>query len=1093
MTNKVNFSKTILALTLCIVALGARAAAFFDDFESYAVGSNLHGQGGWAGWAGNPGAGALVSTNFSFSPTRSVNITGASDLVHTFSGATNGSWVFSVMQYIPSTSTGTNYTVLLNTYQSPYGTNDLNWSVQIQNNMDSGQIISDLGGSATLPMVKDQWVEVRCEINLASNSVSEFYNGQLLSTHVWQGGLGGPGLNEIQALDLFANNAGPVYYDNVSLGASVQEPDFLNVTGTYNGTINGGAVSATSTGQLNPLGNGPNILNVAFSALPATFHPYALGISVTTIICWGAAGTPNDGSQNLFDLTGGNYTMARTFTWPSLPGSSITATGVVATVGTNMTYTMNLSGTYAGPTDLIGVVSYQVRWRQGQNGTLLEEGSAIVQRSGGATLQVNIQTVYGGVSGTLAANQVGSATANELTFDVGTGQYHLNWSATQSLESALLNVTGTYNGTINGGAVSATSTGQLNPLGNGPNILNVAFSALPATFHPYALGISVTTIICWGAAGTPNDGSQNLFDLTGGNYTMARTFTWPSLPGSSITATGVVATVGTNMTYTMNLSGTYAGPTDLIGVVSYQVRWRQGQNGTLLEEGSAIVQRSGGATLQVNIQTVYGGVSGTLAANQVGSATANELTFDVGTGQYHLNWSATQSLESALLNVTGTYNGTINGGAVSATSTGQLNPLGNGPNILNVAFSALPATFHPYALGISVTTIICWGAAGTPNDGSQNLFDLTGGNYTMARTFTWPSLPGSSITATGVVATVGANMTYTMNLSGTYAGPTDLIGVVSYQVRWRQGQNGTLLEEGSAIVQRSGGATLQVNIQTVYGGVSGTLAANQVGSATANELTFDVGTGQYHLNWSATQSLESALLNVTGTCNGTINGGAVSATSTGQLNPLGNGPNILNVAFSALPATFHPYALGISVTTIICWGAAGTPNDGSQNLFDLTGGNYTMARTFTWPSLPGSSITATGVVATVGANMTYTMNLSGTYAGPTDLIGVVSYQVRWRQGQNGTLLEEGSAIVQRSGGATLQVNIQTVYGGVSGTLAANQVGSATANELTFDVGTGQYHLNWSATQSLESALLNVTGTSNGTINGGAVSATARAS
>ena len=217
MTNKVNFSKTILALALCILALGARAAAFFDDFESYAVGSNLHGQGGWTGWSNNPNAGAFVSTNFAFSPTRSVNITGASDLVHTFSGATNGQWVFSVMQYIPSTSTGTNYVVLLNTYRPPYGSSDLNWSAQIQNNMDTGQIISDFGGGTTLPMVKDQWVEVRCEINLVSNSVSEFYNGQLLSTHAWQGGLGGPGLNEIQALDLFANNAGPVYYDNVSL------------------------------------------------------------------------------------------------------------------------------------------------------------------------------------------------------------------------------------------------------------------------------------------------------------------------------------------------------------------------------------------------------------------------------------------------------------------------------------------------------------------------------------------------------------------------------------------------------------------------------------------------------------------------------------------------------------------------------------------------------------------------------------------------------------------------------------------------------------------------------------------------------------
>src|ERR1035437_1811864 len=214
MKNSGTILKTIGVLTLCGMALAARAAAVFDDFESYAVGSNLHGQGGWAGWAGDAKAGALVSTNFSFSPTRSVNITGASDLVHTFSGATNGQWVFSVMQYIPSTSTGTNFVILLNTYRSPYGAADLNWSVQIQNNMATGQIISDLGGGATRPMVKDQWAELRCEINLASNSVSEFYNGQLLSTHAWQDGTG---LNEIQALNLFANNAGPVYYDNVSL------------------------------------------------------------------------------------------------------------------------------------------------------------------------------------------------------------------------------------------------------------------------------------------------------------------------------------------------------------------------------------------------------------------------------------------------------------------------------------------------------------------------------------------------------------------------------------------------------------------------------------------------------------------------------------------------------------------------------------------------------------------------------------------------------------------------------------------------------------------------------------------------------------
>lgn len=92
----------------------AAAGAFSDTFEGYAEGSNLHGQGGWKGWADNPTAGALVSSNFAFSPPNSVNITGASDLVHTFSSVTNGLWVFSTRQYIPAASTGTNYVILLN-------------------------------------------------------------------------------------------------------------------------------------------------------------------------------------------------------------------------------------------------------------------------------------------------------------------------------------------------------------------------------------------------------------------------------------------------------------------------------------------------------------------------------------------------------------------------------------------------------------------------------------------------------------------------------------------------------------------------------------------------------------------------------------------------------------------------------------------------------------------------------------------------------------------------------------------------------------------------------------------------------------------
>ena len=45
---------------------------FADDFEGYASGADLHGQGGWHGWAEDPAAGGLIHTDRAFSPTRSV-------------------------------------------------------------------------------------------------------------------------------------------------------------------------------------------------------------------------------------------------------------------------------------------------------------------------------------------------------------------------------------------------------------------------------------------------------------------------------------------------------------------------------------------------------------------------------------------------------------------------------------------------------------------------------------------------------------------------------------------------------------------------------------------------------------------------------------------------------------------------------------------------------------------------------------------------------------------------------------------------------------------------------------------------------------
>ena len=113
------------------------------------------------------------------------------------------------MQYIPSGTTGTTYFILMNQYDDP-GT-ALDWSVQTTFNLDTGLVGFD--GDVTTPIVYDQWVEVKCVIDLDNNTVEHFYNGQLIATNQWDD----TAHTTFQAVDLFGNGASSVYYDDITL------------------------------------------------------------------------------------------------------------------------------------------------------------------------------------------------------------------------------------------------------------------------------------------------------------------------------------------------------------------------------------------------------------------------------------------------------------------------------------------------------------------------------------------------------------------------------------------------------------------------------------------------------------------------------------------------------------------------------------------------------------------------------------------------------------------------------------------------------------------------------------------------------------
>ena len=135
--------KPLLLAALCFLSIDAGAANFFDNFDSYPAGSQMHGLGGWKGWDNFDGAGALLNSSTVNTAPNSVTIEGGSDLVHQFTGATSGLWTFSLMQFVPSTSAGDSYIILLNNYTD--GGPD-NWSMDVHMDMGTNLVISDEGG-----------------------------------------------------------------------------------------------------------------------------------------------------------------------------------------------------------------------------------------------------------------------------------------------------------------------------------------------------------------------------------------------------------------------------------------------------------------------------------------------------------------------------------------------------------------------------------------------------------------------------------------------------------------------------------------------------------------------------------------------------------------------------------------------------------------------------------------------------------------------------------------------------------------------------------------------------------------------------------
>ncbi len=201
-----------LSLLLSSPVLGQ----FSDNFDSYANGSGINGQGGWEVWC-TGGSDASVSNLFASSGANSLQINTGSDIVHQFTGVNSGKWTFSIMTYVPSNAGGTGeidgWVNLMNTYcPSVNG----HWSTATKFSLAFQSVIT--WGALSVPLATDKWAEYRVEIDFDTDTYGEFYDGAVLSSGLsWTSTVGAGGVLTCVAVDLFASAIDGMHFDDVSL------------------------------------------------------------------------------------------------------------------------------------------------------------------------------------------------------------------------------------------------------------------------------------------------------------------------------------------------------------------------------------------------------------------------------------------------------------------------------------------------------------------------------------------------------------------------------------------------------------------------------------------------------------------------------------------------------------------------------------------------------------------------------------------------------------------------------------------------------------------------------------------------------------
>ena len=214
--------------------------AWSDDFDSYVTGSALIGQGGWEGWNGNPIVTAYVVDDQARSTPNSCEVakhgTIYTDTVHQFTNINTGDWILSTYLYVPSDMVGTSAFILMNYYPPEWMQNNA-WSLQLEFSASTGKIWDSNSPIAELPLVLDDWAELRVEIDFNADRQTIYYNSMLLQIKSWRNGCAPGGAKNFAAINLYSGTepTTSVYWDDFRLYRP--EPLSCDADGPYEGLV----------------------------------------------------------------------------------------------------------------------------------------------------------------------------------------------------------------------------------------------------------------------------------------------------------------------------------------------------------------------------------------------------------------------------------------------------------------------------------------------------------------------------------------------------------------------------------------------------------------------------------------------------------------------------------------------------------------------------------------------------------------------------------------------------------------------------------------------------------------------------------------